>query len=296
MKGGIDLKPRRLYQVIDDLSKQAHSIKLLCHLTKVSRSGYYKWVKRKAVPSEKQLEDEKIKQKIIECHKKCKGIYGYRRIQIGLKRTYEIHINHKKIQRLLSELGIKSIIRRKRIYYGKKEPYLISNNFLNRAFYASRPNEKWVTDITYLIFNGQKLYLSAIKDLYNNEVVAYQISRRNDNKLVLDTFNKAIRGRNVKGMILHSDQGYQYTSHVYNQLLKRHKVKVSMSRKGNCWDNASMESFFSHFKSECFNLFTFKTSQEVRKAIKNYILFYNQERFQNKLNNLTPIEYRSQAS
>ncbi|USK84492.1 IS3 family transposase [Peribacillus asahii] len=202
----------------------------------------------------------------------------------------------KKVQRLLSELGIKAIIRKKRIYYGKKEPYLISNNYLNRSFYASRPNEKWVTDITYLIFNGQKLYLSAIKDLYNNEVVAYQISRRNDYKLVLDTLKKAIKGRNVKGFLLHSDQGYQYTSHNYNQLLTRNKMKASMSRKGNCWDNASMENFFSHLKTECFNLHTFKTSQEVRRAIKDYIHFYNHERFQTKLNNLTPIEYRSQAS
>jgi transposase InsO family protein len=107
---------------------------------------------------------------------------------------------------------------------------------------------------------------------------------------------KVKKGRNVKGILLHSDQGYQYTSHNYNQLLKRHKVKASMSRKGNCWDNASMESFFSHLKTECFNLYTFKTSKKVRRAIKDYILFYNNERFQNKLNNLTPSEYRSQVS
>ncbi|TCJ01437.1 IS3 family transposase [Cytobacillus praedii] len=124
---------------------------------------------------------------------------------------------------------------------------------------------------------------------------AYQISRRNDYKLVLDTLKKAIKGRNVKGILLHSDQGYQYTSHNYNQLLTRNKMKASISRKGNCWDNASMENFFSHLKTECFNLHSFKTSQEVRRAIKDYILFYSHERFQNKLNNLTPIEYRSQA-
>jgi len=113
VKGGMDLKPSILFQIIHELSTQAHSIQLLCHLAKVSRSGYYKWVKRKALPSEKELEDERLKQKIMECHQKYKGIYGYRRIQIWLKRTYEIHINHKKVQRLLSELGIKSIIRKK---------------------------------------------------------------------------------------------------------------------------------------------------------------------------------------
>ena len=138
MKGGMRLKSSILFQIIHELSTQAHSIQLLCHLAKVSRSGYYKWVKRKALLSEKELEDERLKQKIMECHQKYKGIYGYRST-IWLKRNYEIHINHKKVQRLLSELGIKSIVRKKRIYYGKKEPYLISNNYLNRDFLRFSP-------------------------------------------------------------------------------------------------------------------------------------------------------------
>lgn len=142
------------------------------------------------MPSEKQLADTKIKKKILECHKKLKGIYGYRRVQVWLKVTYNLHLNHKRIQRLMNELGIKAIIRKKRPYYGKKEAYVISDNHLNRDFQASKPNEKWVTDITYLIFNGQRLYLSVIKDLYNNEIVAYETSRRNDLKLVLDTLKR----------------------------------------------------------------------------------------------------------
>ncbi|MGM7683295.1 IS3 family transposase [Cytobacillus sp. Hm23] len=280
----MNTSPNNKYQIIYDLAQMNYSIHLLCFVAEVSRSGYYKWLERETFPSEKQREDKEIKKKIMECHRKYKGIYGYRRIQVWLKVTYEIHINHKRVQRLMKDLGIKSVIRKKRPYYGRKEAYLISNNYLNREFHASKPNEKWVTDITYLIFNGQKLYLSAIMDLYNNEVVSYQISKKNDYKLVMDTLHKAVKKRNVQGTLLHSDQGYQYTSHNYNQLLKKYNMKVSMSRKGNCWDNASMESFFSHLKTECFNLFTYKKPKEVKEAIKHYIYFYNHERFQKKLN------------
>lgn len=170
-----------------------------------------------------------------------------------LKATYNLHLNPKRIQRLMSELGIKAVIRKKRTYYGKKEAYVISENHLNREFQALKPNEKWLTDITYLIFNGQRLYLSAIKDLYNNEIVAYETSRRNDLKLVLDTLKKAKKKRNVKGILLHSDQGSQYTSRQYNQLLKKYQMKASMSRRGNCWDNACMENFFIRFTEGVFS-------------------------------------------
>ncbi|WP_144569770.1 IS3 family transposase, partial [Bacillus pseudomycoides] len=248
----------RKFEVIHEMSEKGFTVTVLCDIAGVTRSGYYKWIKRHSTPSEKQSEDVKIKKKILKCHKKLRGIYGYRRVQVWLKVTYNLHVNHKRIQRLMGELGIKAIIRRKRPYYGKKEAYVISDNHLNRDFQASKPNEKWVTDITYLIFNGQRLYLSAIKDLYNNEIVAYEISRRNDLKLVLDTLKKARKKRNAKGILLHSDQGFQYTSRQYNQLLKKYQMKASMSRKGNCWDNACIENFFSHFKSECFHLYSFR--------------------------------------
>ncbi|GAA0414928.1 hypothetical protein GCM10008934_02240 [Virgibacillus salarius] len=284
------------YEVIREMSKGTYSIQLLCELAKVSKSGYYKWIKRQETPSEKQLEDEEIKKKIMECHKKYKGIYGYRRIQIWLRKIYGLLINHKRVQRLMREMTIQAVIRKKKPYYGKKEAYVISDNHLNRDFVASKPNEKWVTDITYLIFNGQKLYLSAIKDLYNSEIVAYHVSRRNDLKLVMDTLKKAKKKRNVKGVLLHSDQGFQYTSRQYNNLLKKYQMKASMSRKGNCWDNACMENFFSHFKSECFNLYSFRTGEEVRNAVNKYIRFYNHQRFQKKLNNLSPYHFRTQVA
>ncbi|QWH64199.1 IS3 family transposase (plasmid) [Bacillus mycoides] len=284
------------FEVIHEMTKTGYTVTILCDIAGVTRSGYYKWILRHTTPSKKQSEDIEIKKKILACHKKLRGIYGYRRIQVWLKATYNLHLNHKRIQRLMSELGIKAVIRKKRPYYGKKEAYVISENHLNREFQASKPNEKWVTDITYLIFNGQRLYLSAIKDLYNNENVAYETSRRNDLKLVLDTLKKAKKKRNVKGILLHSDQGSQYTSRQYNQLLKKYQMKASMSRRGNCWDNACMENFFSHFKSECFHLYSFRKANEVKLAVRKYMYFYNHQRFQKRLNNLIPYKYRTQVA
>jgi putative transposase len=297
VKGGMNEVPvHNKYKVIKGMSLGNYPIQMLCKLAGVSKSGYYKWLKQQEIPTEKQLKDIEIKKKIMECHKKLKGIYGYRRVQIWLEKTYGLKINHKRVQRLMGELGIQAVIRKKKPYYGKKEAYVVSDNHLNRNFVASKPNEKWVTDITYLLFNGQRLYLSAIKDLYNNEIVAYHVSRRNDLKLVIDTLKKAKKKWSVKGILLHSDQGFQYTSRQYNNLIKKYQMKVSMSRKGNCWDNACMENFFSHFKTECFYLYSFKKTEEVKEAVNKYIRFYNHQRFQKKLNNLSPYQYRSQAA
>ncbi|EJR92454.1 IS3 family transposase, partial [Bacillus cereus] len=165
----------------------------------------------------------------------------------------------------------------------------------NRDFCAIAPNQKWVTDITYLNFNGQKLYLSVIEDLFNNEIVAYNISGRNDLELVIDTLEKARKKRNLKGILLHSDQGSPYRSNQYNLLLKKYQIQASMSRKGNCLDNACIESFFSHFKAGCFYLYSFQTIDEVKEAVDQYIYVYNYQRFQKKLNNLSPYQYRTQV-
>ncbi|WP_289142504.1 IS3 family transposase, partial [uncultured Brevibacillus sp.] len=174
----------QMFTVIRELAKRGYCVLLLCELAHVSRSGYYKWVQRQEILSPKQLEDEQMKEKIAECRTEVRGIYGYRRVKVWIEKKYGIKMNHKRVQRLMKIMGIQAVIRKKRLYYGKKEVYVVSGNLLNRDFHASRPNEKWVTDITYLIFNGQRLYLSAIKDLYNNEIITYQISRRNDLKLV----------------------------------------------------------------------------------------------------------------
>jgi transposase InsO family protein len=245
------------------------------------------------------LDDQFIVSKIIECQQDpdINWSYGYPRVRTWLKREYDLEINHKRIYRLMKTNGIQAKIRRKKWkHFGPKEKYVVSDNHLNREFSATRPNEKWVTDITYLIFNGKRLYLSTILDLYNNEIVSYKISERNDLKLVADTVKNAIKKRAVQGLLLHSDQGFQYTSKSYNQLLQRYNIKASMSRKGNCLDNACMECFFSHFKTECFYRYQFEDAKEVEKAVKQYIWFYNNDRFQKKLNNLSPIEFRAKAA
>jgi len=247
--------------------------------------------------TKKQIENEQIKEKIQECYEAVHGIYGYPRVTAWLRKKYNLTINHKRVYRLMKELGIQAKIRRKRKYFGKKEAYVVSDNHLNREFQAKRPNEKWVTDITYLQSNGIRLYLSAIKDLYNNEIVAYQISHRNDVRLVIDTVKLAIkRKKDVSGILLHSDQGFQYTSRQYHALLKQYNIRASMSRKGNCLDNACMENFFSHLKTECIYMHQFKTAEEMKQAVIQYIEFYNNERIQTKLNSCSPREYLTTAA
>ncbi|WP_141522257.1 IS3 family transposase [Bacillus pseudomycoides] len=286
------------YEIIYTL-KQNFSIVLLCEIAGVSRSGYYKWGKKKNNPSEKMKEDQFIMSKITECEldPDINGSYGYPRVCTWLKKYYGLQVNHKRVYRLMRKMGIQAKIRKKKWkHFGLKEQCVVSENRLNREFSAIRPNEKWVTDITYLTFNSKRMYLSVIIDLYNNEVVAYQVSENNNLKLVTDTVNKALRNRNVHGTILHSDRGYQYTSKKYNQLLKKYKMNVSMSRKGNCYDNACVESFFSHLKSECFYRNEFHEKEGIFKSIRRYMKYYNNRRFQKKLNNLSPIEFKTKAA
>ncbi|WP_281944519.1 IS3 family transposase, partial [Paenibacillus tyrfis] len=171
----------------------------------------------------------------------------------------------------------------------------VAENLLKRQFQADAPNQKWVTDVTQYRVADTWLYLSAVKDLFNNEIVAYQISLRNDNQLVLQTFEKAFeKKKDVTGLIVHSDQGFQYTSHAYHDMLPQVGAQISMSRRGNCLDNASMESFFSHLKAEGLYPYDIRTLDEAQRRIEEYIHFYNENRPQRKLNKLTPVEYRRQ--
>ncbi|GGG20265.1 transposase [Paenibacillus abyssi] len=196
----------------------------------------------------------------------------------------------------MQELGIRSKIRRKhRCNYESTTGERVGENLLKRDFQAEKPNQKWVTDITQYRVADSWLYLSAIKDLFNNEIVAYQLGLRNDNQLVLRTFEKAFeKQKDVTGLIVHSDQGFQYTSHAYHDMLPQAGTQISMSRRGNCHDNASMESFFSHLKTEGLYLYDIRTIEEAQRRIESYIKFYNEARPQRKLKKLTPIEYRRQ--
>ena len=194
-----------LFQIIHDLSSN-YPVEWLCKFAGVSRGGYYKWLKRKDTVSPKQQDDEFIKVLILECYNEVNGIYGYYRVKTWLFHQYGLKVNHKRVYRLMKELGLKAKIRRKKGNYKKGSENIVVPIVLNRDFTASDVNQKWVTDITYLMLNQKRLYLSAIKDLYNNEIVAYKVSHSNNLKLVVDTVKEAIKKQDVHGVTLHSDQ------------------------------------------------------------------------------------------
>ena len=237
-----------------------------------------------------------MKQRIQELYVEVKGIYGYRRIKAAYEQRYGEVVNHKKIYRIMRKLGIKSIIRRKRKYYGNASK-VIKPNILGQNFSAEKNNSKWSTDITNLYYKNIRFYLCVILDLYNREILSYIMSYRNDNQLVINTIMEATeKTENIQGVILHSDQGSQYTTEYYSNLLLSKSIVQSMSRRGNCLDNAPVECFFSHLKSELIYTTKFGSEEEMRRGIDEYIRFYNQERIQQKLNNLSPISFKIKES
>ncbi len=283
------------HKVVDAL-RNPYTIQSLCRYLEISRSGYYKYLQRKDIDR-----DQECKAQIKAIYDEHDGTWGYRQIQMGLSRRYSVTVNHKRVLSLMQRMGLKAIIRRKRSHPSTYQKAIsdgrVAENLLKRDFHADAPNQKWVTDVTEYKVNEQKTYLSAIKDLFNNEIVAYHQSLQNDNELVLETFRKAFEMRkDVTGLVVHSDQGYQYTSHAYHNMLPKVGAQISMSRRGNCIDNASMESFFSFLKTEGLYPYNIRSVDEAQRRISKYLHFYNEERPQRKLKKLTPVEYRRQFS
>lgn len=223
------------------------------------------------------------------------GRYGYRRITAVLNAS-GYHINHKKVQRLMQQLGLKGKCKAKkyRSYHGKVGK--IAPNRLKRNFTAAGLNEKWLTDVTEFKCGEGKLYLSPIKDVFNNEIISYDLSRSPNAEQTLRMLNQAVaklpKGKRV---ILHSDQGWQYQMLGYRKMLENNGIIQSMSRKGNCLDNGAMESFFGRLKTECYAGRYFKTYAELEQTLHDYIAYYNHERIQIKLNGLSPVQYRTQS-
>lgn len=274
-----------LFGIIDEL-RLYHSLSLLLGFSEISKSGYYKW---KNTPSS-VCNNEDLKQHILAINS-LRPFYGYRRVTIALKREGFI-VNHKRVYRLMKELCLKSTIRKKRKYFGKKGGYVFEN-ILNRDFTSTQARKKLVTDITYLPSTNGFIYLSAIQDLYNNEILAYTVSCKNNLELVFDTLSKLPV---IEHAILHSDQGFQYTHKDYQQKLLKLNLLGSHSRRGNCLDNACIESFFSHLKTEMLTGNTLMEESELSSCIARYIEFYNRERFQKRLGQLSPIEYREKLA
>ena len=274
-----------------------YSISKLCKLAGVSRSGYYKWINRAEDFSDRAKENKLIKELILEIHNKYRGTYGRKRICIAINNILNFNVNHKRVYRLMKELNIKSVIRKK-VYKRKFKPSSVADNILNRDFSTNNPLQKLCMDITYIPIDKSArrfLYLNAVKDVFNGQIIAYDLSLRNDVKLVQNTLNKLSKMNLSANCILHTDQGFQYTRREYSNFLKKIGVIQSTSRKANCWDNAPNESFFSHLKSELIYLVNTTDVTELTRLIHEYIHFYNNERIQNKIG-MSPIEYLTHAA
>lgn len=274
----------QLFIIIDEL-RNNFPLKYLFKLAEVSRAGYYKWkLSNKPIKTDDYLRD------YIEAVHKIRPYYGYRRICVALQKE-GLEVTEKQIYRIVHKYKLFSIIRKKRRYFGRKGSF-IYKNLLDRNFKTNQAITKLSTDITFIPAEGGFLYLSVILDLYNNEILSYKISERNDIQLVLDTIEPLKKNTNA---ILHSDQGHQYTSRVYQEKLKEYSLLGSHSRVGNCLDNACVESFFSHLKQES-QIKKEDSKEESIKKICAYMIFYNTQRFQKRLGNFSPIEFRERMA
>jgi len=264
----------------------------MCKFFGVSRSGYYDYVKRRgSLPRNTELAGL-----IAECQKSCGKTYGYRRVQIWLERKKSLHFNPKTVLRIMNKYGLLSEIRRRKKYRQMGQQLHKYENLLNRNFVADRPNQKWVTGISYIHTAQGVLYLSMIRDLFDNSIVAYKTGTEQTVNLVLNTIKLAVEKEAAAGELhLHSDQGFQYTSQAYFNLTKEYGITPSMSRRGNCYDNALAENFFSILKTECIYRHKLSSFDEARQLIDEYIDFYNNERIQTKTH-LTPLEKRRQVA
>ena len=281
------MKAKVKYKVIYR-HREKYCISEMCRFFGVSRSGYYDYVNR----MDKPAKDLPLAEKIKECQAKCRNTYGYRRVQIWLEQN-GVHCNPKTVLRVMNKYNLLSVVRRKRyVKYG--EALHRYPNLLNRNFAAERPNQKWVTDISYIRTGQGFLYLSIIRDLYDNSIVAYKTGSEQNINLVLNTIKAAKKKEKVTAELqLHSDQGFQYTSNAYFKLTQRYGITPSMSRRGNPYDNALAENFFSILKTECIHRVKIATFKEARELIDDYIYFYNNQRIQTKTK-LTPLELRRQ--
>lgn len=266
-------------------------VSLLINVAGIPRSTYYYYAKHRT-DEDKYTE---IKEEIANIFAENKGRYGYRRI------TQELHnrnyaINHKTVQRLMKELGLVCKVRMKKYKSYKGEVGRIAPNLLERDFSTKKPDEKWVTDVTEFSLFGQKLYLSPILDLHSGDIISYTIYDRPVLRMVTEMLEQAFKKiPDNTNLILHSDQGWQYQHKQYQKMLKNKGIRQSMSRKGNCLDNAVMENFFGLLKTELLYLQEFDSIVQFRTELEEYLDYYNNRRIKLKLNGLTPAQHRSQA-
>ena len=285
------MRPKVKYAVIYR-HRNEYPVAVMCKFFSVSRSGYYDFIKRMDKPEQ----DAELVEKIKECQNRTDKTYGYRRVWKWLK-DRNIAKNPKTVLRAMKKHGLLSEVRRRRKWVNLGQQIHKYENLLNRQFQADRPNTKWVTDISYIHTKEGVLYLSMIRDLYDNSIVAYKTATQQTVNLVLDTIRLAMKKekkRVAAELQLHSDQGFQYTSTAYFKLSQYYGITPSMSRKGNPYDNAMAENFFSILKAECIYRHRPKTFREANDLIDRFIHFYNHERIQNKTG-VAPLTLRHSA-
>ncbi|MDR3586022.1 MAG: IS3 family transposase [Desulfosporosinus sp.] len=295
------LKISEIYEMISNVIikyRLKQVLSFLCKSAGVSRSGYYRYISTKTKRLEREKSDEQLRDIILMAYSFRGYKKGSRSIKMTLEGKYGIIFNRKRIQRIMRKYGIVCPIRKSNPYRRMQKANQMHHkvkNILNRKFNQTVPGKVLLTDITYLKYGkGETAYLSTVKDTCTHEIIAYQLSKHMDITLVIDTFQKVKSLKNVtvtKETIVHSDQGCHYTSNEYQTLLKSLNVVQSMSRKGNCWDNAPQESFYGHMKDEL-NLNNCRTYELLEKAIEDYMDYYNHDRYQWGLKKMTPAQYR----
>lgn len=271
------------------------NLRILLDILNLSRSTYYYHLKRLA----QKDKDSDLKETIQDIYAEHKGRYGYRRVHLELKNR-GLHVNHKKVQRLMTELGLKARIRAKRRYNSYKgEVGKKADNLIKRQFKATQPLQKCYTDVTEFSIpaSDQKLYLSLVLDGYNSDIIAYNLSVSPNLQQLQTMLNESFPEKTYQDTILHSDQGWQYQHVYYHNFLENRGMKPSMSRKGNSLDNGMMESFFGTLKTEMFYGFEkeFTSLEDLAIAISEYIDYYNNKRIKLTLKGLSPVQYRTQS-
>ncbi|GAB3459113.1 IS3 family transposase [Streptomonospora sediminis] len=281
---------------------QPYNIGYLCTYTGISRSSYYKWLNHGL--SQRQIDDQAVVKYMIELEEQHNYIYGVESLTMYVNKNTKYHVGHNKVRRLMAENEIKASIRVKKHDRHEEHKEQLSANLLYDAdkghnFHPDEANHIWVTDcseLRYGLRNQYRLRLSAIKDLYDHSIIAWQVAETETSVLVTDTIRLALENTNaIKPAILHSDQGSSYTSGEYNTFLAGHGINHSMSRAGTPGDNSPIESFWSHMKDEFFAFRTAQSKSELLAQINEFIRWYNFERLQVTLNGMTPIEYRNHA-
>lgn len=256
----------------------------------IPKSNYYRWRNKPNNATECELIEH-----IKAICSKHKGRYGYRRVTATLRDECQLKINHKRVRRIMAENNLQARIRRKKFIHFKPAVIVKKADLIQRNFNADAPNRKWFTDVSTINIGETHLYLSAIIDGFNNEVISSVMSTSPDLELAFEMVSKAVQGRNIDRVILHSDQGGLYTSPRFQEFVKEKNITQSMSQVGVCYDNVLIESFFSHLKTEAFYSQDFTaTNDQIIEIVEEYIYYYNNERIQLKLNKLPPIKYREQ--